>query len=166
MYEKNDVVVYGTEGICTIIDIAELKFGGEKSEYYILTPVTKAENTVYVPKNNEKVLSRMRKIITKKEAEQLIDSIPVDPMDWIPNDRERQSVFKNILLCGMPEDVMTMISSLYVRQSEQLAAGKKLHASDERILRDAERMLYNEISYALGTTSSDVLSMIMKKIRQ
>ena len=164
MYEINDVVVYGTEGICTITDIAMLKFGGEKSEYYILSPVTKAENTVYVPKNNEKVLSRMRKIITKKEAEQLIDSIPAEPMDWIANDRERQSAFKNILLCGKPEEVLTMISSLYTKQTEQLAAGKKLHASDERFLRDAERMLFNEIGYALGLTSSEVLSIVLKRI--
>lgn len=164
MYEKNDVVVYGTEGICTITDIAEMKFGGEKSEYYILSPVTKAENTVYVPKNNEKVLSRMRKIITSKEAQLLIDSIPTEPMDWIINDRERQSAFKNILLCGKPHDVLTMISSLYNKQSEQLAAGKKLHASDERFLRDAERMLFNEIGYALDMTTSDVLSIVMKKI--
>ncbi len=166
MYEINDVVVYGTEGICTITDIAMLKFGGEKSEYYILSPVTKAENTVYVPKNNEKVLSRMRKIITKEEAEQLIDSIPAEPMDWIINDRERQSVFKNILLCGKPEEVLTMISSLYTKQTEQLAAGKKLHASDERFLRDAERMLFNEIGYALGLTSSEVLSIVLKRIHQ
>ena len=149
MYEINDVVVYGTEGICTITDIAMLKFGGEKSEYYILSPVTKAENTVYVPKNNEKVLSRMRKIITKKEAEQLIDSIPAEPMDWIK-----------------PEEVLTMISSLYTKQTEQLAAGKKLHASDERFLRDAERMLFNEIGYALDLTSSEVLSIVLKRIHQ
>lgn len=166
MYEINDVVVYGTEGICTITDIAMLKFGGEKSEYYILSPVNKAENTVYVPKNNEKVLSRMRKIITKKEAENLLDSIPAKPMDWIANDRERQSAFKNILLCGKPEDVLTMISSLYTKQTEQLKAGKKLHASDERFLRDAERMLFNEIGYALDLTSSDVLSIVLKRIRQ
>ncbi len=165
MYKINDVVVYGTEGICTITDIAEMKFGGERSEYYILSPVTKAENTVYVPKNNEKVLNRMRRIISRDEAERLLDSMPVTPMEWIVNDRERQAAYKEILLCGKPEDVLGMVSSLYTRQAEQLAVGKKLHASDERFLRDAERMLFNEIGYALGITSSDVLSIVLKKIR-
>lgn len=166
MYKINDVVVYGTEGICRITDIAEMKFGGEKSEYYILAPVTKAENTVYVPKNNEKVLNRMRKIISREDAKQLLDSLPVAPMEWIVNDRERQSVYKNILLCGKPEEVFTMVSSLYQKQSEQMAIGKKLHASDERFLRDAERMLFNEISYAMDITPSEVLSIVLKKIRQ
>ena len=165
MYKINDVVVYGTEGICTITDIAEMKFGGERSEYYILSPVTKAENTVYVPKNNEKVLNRMRRIISRDEAERLLDSMPVTPMEWIVNDRERQAAYKEILLCGKPEDVLGMVSSLYTRQAEQLAVGKKLHASDERFMRDAERMLFKEIGYALGITSSDVLSIVLKKIR-
>ena len=52
------------------------------------------------------------------------------------------------------------------QQTEQLAAGKKLHASDERFLRDAERMLFNEIGYALGLTSSEVLSIVLKKIHK
>lgn len=165
MYKINDVVVYGTEGICTITDIAEMKFGGERSEYYILSPVTKVENTVYVPKNNDKVLNRMRRIISKEDASRLLDSMPVAPMEWIVNDRERQAAYKNILLCGKPEEVLRMISSLYTRQTEQLAAGKKLHASDERFLRDAERMLFNEIGYAMGISTSEVLSMVLKKIR-
>jgi CarD family transcriptional regulator len=165
MYKINDVVVYGTEGICTITDIAEMKFGGERSEYYILSPVTKAENTVYVPKNNDKVLNRMRRIISREDAERLLDSMPVAPMEWIVNDRERQAAYKNVLLCGKPDEVLRMISSLYNRQTEQLAAGKKLHASDERFLRDAERMLFNEIGYAMGISTSEVLSMVLRKIR-
>lgn len=165
MYKINDVVVYGTEGICTITDIAEMKFGGERSEYYILSPVTKVENTVYVPKNNDKVLNRMRRIISKEDASRLLDSMPVAPMEWIVNDRERQAAYKNILLCGKPEEVLRMISSLYTRQTKQLATGKKLHASDERFLRDAERMLFNEIGYAMGISTSEVLSIVLKKIR-
>lgn len=165
MYKINDVVVYGTEGICTITDIAEMKFGGERSEYYILSPVTKVENTVYVPKNNDKVLNRMRRIISREDAERLLDSMPVAPMEWIVNDRERQATYKNVLLCGKPDEVLRMISSLYNRQTEQLAAGKKLHASDERFLRDAERMLFNEIGYAMGISTSEVLSMVLRKIR-
>jgi CarD family transcriptional regulator len=58
-----------------------------------------------------------------------------------------------------------MISSLYSKQIDQMAVGKKLHASDERFLRDAERMLFNEIGYALGISSSEVLSIVLKKIR-
>ena len=166
MFNINDVVVYGTEGICKVTGITEMKFGGEKSEYYILAPVEKEENTVYVPKNNEKVLQRMRKILSAEEANQLIASLPMEPMEWIPNDRERQAVYKNIILCGKPEEVFSMVSTLYHKQKAQLAIGKKLHASDERFLREAERMLFNEIGYALNIKPQEVLSMIIRQTRQ
>ncbi len=165
MYKIDDVVVYGTEGICRITGITEMKFGGEKSEYYILAPVEKEENTVYVPKNNEKVLKRMRKILTADEANKLIDSLPMEPMTWIANDRERQMAYKDIILCGKPEEVFRMVSTLYLKQKDQLAIGKKLHASDERFLRDAEKMLFNEIGYALKIKPQEVLSIILKRTR-
>ena len=164
MYKIDDVVVYGTEGICRITDITEMKFGGEKSEYYILSPLGKSENTVYVPKNNDKILNRMRKILSRDEAEKLLDSLPLSPMDWIENDRERQIAYKDILLCGKPEEVFSMVTALYNKQTEQMAIGKKLHASDERFLRDAERMLFNEISYALNISPSEVLTRVIRKI--
>ncbi len=165
MYKIDDVVVYGTEGICRITGITEMKFGGEKSEYYILAPMEKEENTVYVPKNNEKVLKRMRKILTADEANKLIDSLPMEPMTWIANDRERQMAYKDIILCGKPEEVFRMVSTLYLKQKDQLAIGKKLHASDERFLRDAEKMLFNEIGYALKIKPQEVLSIILKRTR-
>ena len=166
MYNINDIVVYGTEGICKITGITEMKFGGERSEYYILAPIDKSENTVYVPKNNEKVLKRMRRILSKSDAQDLIDSLPLTPMAWIPNDRERQSAYKNIMLCGDPKEVFSMVSSLYTKQLEQLSIGKKLHASDERFLRDAERMMLNELSYAMEMDSRDLLRIIVSKHRQ
>ena len=165
MYNIDDVVVYGTEGICKITGITEMKFGGEKSEYYILAPVEKEENTVYVPKNNEKVLKRMRRILSADEANELIDSLPMEPMAWIPNDRERQMAYKDIILTGKPEEVFRMVSTLYNKQKDQLAIGKKLHASDERFLRDAEKMLFNEIGYALNIKPQEVLSIILKRTR-
>ena len=166
MYNINDVVVYGTEGICKITGITERKFGGETSEYYILSPINKSENTVYVPKNNEKILKRMRKILSESEARKLIDSLPLDPMQWIVNDRERQNVYKNIMLCGDPKEVFSMVSTLYNKQSEQMSIGKKLHASDERFLRDAERMMLNELSYVMGISPQEVLNMIVLKHKQ
>lgn len=166
MYNINDIVIYGTEGICKITGITEMKFGGERSEYYILTPIDKSENTVYVPKNNEKVLRRMRRILSRSDAKDLIDSLPLAPMEWINNDRERQSAYKNIMLCGDPKEVFSMVSALYSKQLEQISIGKKLHASDERFLRDAERMMLNELSYAMDMDPREMLKVIVSKHRQ
>ncbi|MBQ5918365.1 MAG: hypothetical protein IIW92_07380 [Lachnospiraceae bacterium] len=38
MYKINDNILYGSHGICTISDITEQNFGGEKKKYYLLHP--------------------------------------------------------------------------------------------------------------------------------
>lgn len=165
MYNKGDTVVYGTEGICEVTDITVMSFGGEKSEYYILTPISKRQNTIYAPTDNEKIKKRMRSILTAKEARKLIDSLPLEPMAWVENNHERQDVFKNVLLCGSPEEVFSMLAALYQKQDEQEKIGKKLHASDERFMRDGERMLFSELAYALDTDVNEVVKEIFLNLR-
>lgn len=166
MFNIKDVVVYGTDGICTITDITEKKFGNETEEYYILSPLSKESNIVYVPVHNEKILLRMRKVLTAEEAENFLHSLPEGGLEWVMNERERQRGYKDILLYGKPEELYTMIRSLYDRQDEQTCCGKKLHASDERYLRDAERMLFEEIAYALSIKPSEVLPLIVRIERE
>ena len=166
MYNIKDVVVYGTDGLCTIVDITEKKFGNTSEEYYMLTPLSKKSNIVYVPKHNDKILLRMRKALTSSEADEFVNSLPQEYLEWTPNERERQREYKDILLYGNPEDLFIMIRSLYDRQDKQTSIGKKLHASDERYLRNAERMLFEELAYALDITQSEVLAFLIKRQRQ
>ena len=115
MYKIGDVVVYGTEGLCEICDITEKTFGRETIEYFVLTPVGKAEETVYVPKNNEKVLARMRHVLTMAEADALLEEGPDQEKEWEPVDRERQKLYKEILLCGSSRDVLAMTRMVYLQ---------------------------------------------------
>lgn len=163
MYKIGDVVVYGTDGICSIIDETIKEFGKEKYEYFVLCPVDKKADMIYVPKNNEKILSKMRHIISKDEAKQLIDNMPTEVMNWVENDRDRQISFKNVLLYGSTLDLISMTHLLYLKQIEQLEVGKKLHASDERFLRDAERMLFEELSYILQLSQNEVIKLLAAK---
>lgn len=163
MYKIGSIVVYGTEGLCKICDITERTFGKETSEYYVLSPLSNEAETVFVPKNNEKVLKRMRSILSKERASELLAAAPSEYDEWVENDRERQQIYKQILLCGSSEDLLMMTRALYLHQIELLERGKKLHAADERFLKDAEKMLFEELAYVFGITVSEVLPLIIKK---
>ena len=56
-----------------------------------------------------------------------------------------------------------MTRNLYLHQIDLLEQGKKLHAADERFLKDAEKMLFEELAYVFGITVSEVLPMIIEK---
>lgn len=163
MYKIGHIVVYGTEGICEICDITEKTFGSETIEYYVLNPVNKEGETVYVPKNNEKVMARMRHILTKKEADDLLEMEPQQPIEWEPVDRERQKIYKDILLCGSSKDVLDMTRNLYMYQINQQEKGKKLHSIDERFMKEAEKMLFEELAYVYKIPVAEVLPMIISK---
>ena len=74
LFDKGDLVSYGTNGICCIEDIRFMSFssGAKKSMYYILKPEASGESTIFVPAENEKLVSKMRKLMTKEE---IIDSV-------------------------------------------------------------------------------------------
>ena len=163
MYKIGSIVVYGTEGLCKICDITKRTFGKETTEYYVLRPLSNEAETVFVPKNNEKVLSRMRPVLTKEKAEELLEAPPSDYGEWIPDDRERQQYYKQILLCGSGEDILKMTRALYLHQVKLLEKKKKLHAADERFLKEAEKMLFEELAYVFGITVEEVLPLIIKR---
>ena len=168
MYKVDDVVIYGTEGICKIQGLTEKQFGKDTIKYYILSPMDKREETVYVPMKNEKALSKMRHVLSKEAAEDLISKEPQKRYNWIDNDRERQKTYRDILLFGSSEDVLVMARALFFHREKQERNGKKLHAADERFLKDAEKILFEEFAYIFNITHEEVFRLIysLKKINQ
>ena len=66
MYKVNDTIMYGTQGICRIVEIAEKDFMGTKKEYYVLKPIGDASATLYAPVNNAKKETKMRRILSEE----------------------------------------------------------------------------------------------------
>ena len=57
MFKVNDVVVYGSQGVCEIIGIDERKIDGVSRTYFVLKPKDDRGTTCYIPTWNEKALS-------------------------------------------------------------------------------------------------------------
>ena len=162
MYKESDIVVYGTEGVCRIQGTTEKKFDGKTIQYYILTPIYKETETVYVPIGNERSMSKMRHVLSLEEAKSLVESVPQEPMEWVKSDRERQKLYRDILLYGTSKDILLMTRTLYLHRLKQIEHGKKLHASDERFMKEAEKMLFQELAYVFGIKVEDVLPLLFQ----
>ncbi len=53
---------------------------------------------------------------------------------------------------------------LFLRQQELAGKRKKLHIADEKILKETERVLYEEFAYVLGIGQDEVLPFILQKL--
>lgn len=164
MYNINDAVVYASYGVCRIKAIESRDFSGEPKEYYILQPVGDSRNTFYIPTDNEALKEKMRRIYTREEVEELISVMPDEDFIWIENEPQRKEAYRQIIENGDRHELVKLIKTLYIHRQELEAMHKKLHSSDERFLRDAENMLYDEFAFALGISRDEVLPYIKEKL--
>ena len=61
-----------------------------------------------------------------------------------------------------------IIKGLYcvVKQNEQEYRGKKLHIADERTFREAEKIISEELAYALGIEKDKVIDFLVSKLEK
>ena len=157
------MVVYGTEGLYQVQEIADMKFGGKSDRYYVLR---RGGSVTYVPVSNEKGVSKIRSVLTRDEVMDLLETMPLDSDPWITNDRERQAAFKNILLYGDIRDIILLARKLKFKQDEQESRGKKLYIADERTFREAEKIISEELAYALGIEKDKVIDFLVSKLEK
>ena len=127
MYQINDMILYGTEGVCKIDSIVTKELAGEAQEYYVLKPVYSENSTIYVPVHNKNLTKKMHQVLSTQEIYQLIENISDEQPDWIENENERKEKFKEIMSSGKRSWMLQMIKSLYHHQQEQQERENLLH---------------------------------------
>lgn len=163
-FQVNDVVLYGTEGVCRISEITTQDFMGESTEYYVLKPVYSTGSTVFVPVANETLTAKMRRILSPEEIYALIRAMPDEELAWISDDGERRTRCREIVQAGDRRALVGLIKSLHLHGDRQRERGRKLHAADERFLREAEKILYEEFAHVLNIKRDEVLPFILEQI--
>lgn len=164
MFEVGEYIVYGVKGVCRIEDITHIDISGADKErlYYVLSPVGGGNGKIYAPTDNKKVT--MRKVITREEADRLIEELPQIELLWVPDDKQREAKYKEALSTCDYRAWVSIVKTLYLRKQERVAAGKKITALDERYMRTAENELYSELSLTLGIPKTEMESYIKERL--
>lgn len=166
MYQVNDSVMYGTHGVCEVTAVGRLSMSvaDRKKKYYTLRPVYQKDSLVYVPVDHVKL--PMRLVLSKQEAKELVEEIPLLETIWIPNEKEREDQYKEAVRSGDCRELVRMIKTIYLRQKARIEDGKKVAAVDERYFQQAENLLYGELAYTLEMDISRIGDYIAEKIGQ
>lgn len=164
MYRKDDIVMYGTQGVCRITGITEKNFDGGIHEYYELRPVYDEKSTLFVPVANEVLTGKMHRVLSADAIDDLIQAMPEEKTDWIADEGERKRRYKEIMETGDRKELVKMIKTLYLYQQKQQAAGKKIHVCDEHFLKEAERILYDEFAFVLRIDREKILDYIIGQV--
>jgi CarD family transcriptional regulator len=165
MFEKGEYIIYGTSGVCRVEEITEMKdFNGELRPYYVLAPSSQKGGKIFTPVENAR--TPMRRIMTRDEAEELIDRIPGIQELWITNEKQREELYKGCMKTCDCGEWIRIIKTLYLRRVERTARGKKITSVDERYLKMAEDYLYSELELVLGIPKNRVEQYIGDRIAE
>lgn len=165
MFHTGEFIVYGSRGVFEVMDITTMHREGIPDDrlYYVLRPVNIQGSKVFTPVDNDRIA--MRGLISKGEAEDLIMSIPGIDMLEVPSEKVREQIYKDCLRTGDSLEYMRIIKTLRYRKKNRLANGKKVTATDERYLKQAEDALYTEFSVLLGLPREEIPDYIDGKLR-
>lgn len=161
MYKVNEYVVYKKD-VCKIKEIRNNKMNG--IDYYILVPIDDESLIIDVPVENR--MGYLRSIISKEEANKLINNIPnIEPLKNI-DDKYVEKTYKDLLYNGTHEDLIKIIKTTYLRNNDRKINNKKLSEKDNDYFTKAEKYLYNEISISLNMSFDETKNYIIKKVQE
>ncbi len=160
MLKLNEKVMYGTTGVCVVDSVEDRRIGKETKKYYVLKPVSQATSTVYLPIDNNKLLEKVRKMLSVEEIKSILNSLNEEPDIWTDNDNERRLKFSEIISSGDRKACLVLLRTLHNHQESLSGTGKRLHIADERALKEAQRLIQDEFSVVLNIQPNEVADFI------
>ena len=163
MFQKGDLVLYGVTGVCRVCDIAPRPEETEGQLYYTLRPL-KHGCVIYAPAGSEKVY--LRPILTREEANALIDSIP--NTDAAPlcsrTVRELSEQYGAAIRSHDCAQLIRLTMSIWKKREQARQNHQRLGTVDEKYMKRAQELLFEELSAALGIAEESVPDYIAARV--
>lgn len=149
MYQIGELVQYGTSGVCRVEEIVQGVPGLQKdTECYLLIPVSKKEEKIYTPVDNDKV--KMRRILSSEEVRNLMEKASEIKGPDIVNEKQCENIYREELYSVDCYRWFGLLKTLYARRAARVAIGKKSTATDERYLKSVEERIIEELTLIIG----------------
>ncbi|MBE6543132.1 MAG: hypothetical protein E7675_01895 [Ruminococcaceae bacterium] len=164
MFNIGDTVMYRNEGVCKLAEITEKNFSGKAAKYYVLRPIYKETARVYVPVDNELLVSKMKKILSSEEIEAVLIKLSKTDSVWIADADERKQYYSDIKSSSDRAKILGAVIEIKKRQIPADKNAKKPHIFDLSFMRENEKIICEEFALALGIKPSEVWDYIEKRL--
>jgi CarD family transcriptional regulator len=164
MYQVGDLVVYGSDGVCRITEISERREIGVRDQTlcYTLRPLYQSY-VISAPVGSNKIY--MRPVISKEEAEHLIDAIPSVSSEPISGaQKELAEHYRAAVDSHDCRRLVRLTMSIHAKEKQALASRRKVGAMDQKYMKRAESLLFGELAVALGIERDEVPHYIAARL--
>ena len=163
MSSVGELIVYGGTGVCEVeaVETKASPDGGER-QYYRLRPLYQS-GTISVPVDGK---AFMRPVISREEAEALIDAMPAMPTHNFheKNFTQLAAHYQQLLCSHDCADIAGLVVSIHAKKRAAESCGRRFGQIDARFMKRAETLLFGEFSAALGIPYDEVGSYIENKL--
>lgn len=164
MFAIGDRVTHYKEGVCEVMEVGKLnlRYSDKERQYYTLRPYYHQNGMVYIPVDGKQ--GQLRMIISKEEANELLQTIAdINDLE-IANEKQREAIYKEALYKNECKKWISLLKTSYKRKISRLKAGKKVINIDERYLNQVEKFLFGEIAVVLSLSKEEVKNTILAQI--
>lgn len=165
MFKVGDLIIYGSTGVCRVTAITTRDFSGVDNNqlFYILIPLYQ-DCIISTPVNTTKIF--MRPIISKDEAERLINLIPTIRAEAYHSRilRELAEHYEASLKTHNCAELIELTMSIYAKKQYMEQQKHKFGAVDERFMKRAEELLFGELAAAFDIPKESVPAYIAGSI--
>lgn len=162
MFNIGERVIYENQGVYIVKNITNSPVDKtDERLFYVLVPEYEPQcNVIVTPTSNEKV----RDVISKDGADEMILQIPLLPVLEIDNERNRKNVYREALASLKLEEYIRLIKTVYSRRIELTKNKKRLSETDADYEKRAKHALYSELACVYGISITDVEKLITERI--
>ena len=168
MFQPGELLVYGSTGVCQVLSIDQRQdyVNGVKQSrlYYQLKPLYQG-GVIYTPVDNDKVV--MRPVISREDAETLIDSIPTlrPAVCPVATTQALTQHYQTSLRRHSCRSLMELTMSIHQKRRKAEAQNRRLGMVDERFMKQAEQLLFGELAAALDIPYDEVQPYIANRMQ-
>lgn len=161
MFAPGELMVYGSTGVCRVVAVCPAAGAGASRMMYHLKPLYQV-GSIYTPVDNDKVV--MRPVISRKEAEAVIAAIPtLRPM--VCRAATTQALTRLYQAAFAEHSCLRLLELTLAIEDKRRSAEahkRRLGMVDQRFMKQAERLLYGELSAALDIPYEEVQPYITR----
>ena len=150
-YKVGDRVVHAREGLSTITNITTMM----DREYYVVVADKGERENIYVLK--ERTENIIRPIMSLEEGMKVVDYMKTVKAEFISNTKQRRDQYRKRLLSGNVLDLAYLSRQLYFfNYYNSIGQVVKLGPTDLQMLKDAEKVLFDELALSFNVDRDKV----------
>jgi CarD family transcriptional regulator len=165
-FQVGDLVVYeGSNYICRVVEITRLDIPNlDKERLYYILKTLDHNCVIYTPADN--VNMSMRPVISKEDAKKLIDMIPEVKAEPYQSDEPREVAehYKSVMKTRDCAKLIELTMSIYTKKQFLITHNRKFSSQEDAFMKQAEGMLFEELSVALDIPKEQIKSYIAARV--